>query len=153
MFNDECSKHGALVFYYGICWYRGENTDTTEKEESYHFKIPRFLFVLKTPIIIYRVSYGRNFDYMGFYENHILQSYSKHSTCMTCLTRKRNVLSTDNKHSEYACSKSAILRNQLSTETTCNFLKIRCVNYWVKVNYQFRCLWNVTSFNASFFLL
>ena len=89
----------------------------------------------------------------SFYENHILQSYPKHSTCMTCLTRKRNVLSTDNKHSEHACSKSAILRNQLSTETTCNFLKIRCVNYWVKVNYQFRCLWNVTSFNASFFLL
>lgn len=48
---------------------------------------------------------------------------------MTCLTRKRNVLSPDNKHSEYACSKSAILRNQLSTENTCNFLKIRFVNY------------------------
>lgn len=70
------------------------------------------------------MSYGISFDYIKFlYKPHSSQCYLKQLTCMTCLTRKRNVVSSDNKYSECACSKSAILRNQLSTETTCNFFQ------------------------------
>lgn len=103
---------------------RGANTGVTETEESYHCTFQGlFLWWKHKFLFISRMSYGRSFDHMKFYTNHILQSYLKQLTCRTCFTSKRNVISSDNTYSKYACSKSAILMNQLSRETTRNFLK------------------------------
>lgn len=95
--NNECGNHGASVLF-RLNWYRGENIDT-ETEESYCFKFPTFTFVLRTNLCSF-IEWVKE----GFHTNHILQSYLNQFTCLTCLTRKRNVISPDNKHSEYACS-------------------------------------------------
>lgn len=97
-------KPWSCSVLFRLNWYRGGNTDT-ETEESYCFKFPTFTFVLRTNLcsFIEWVKEGILTE-CSFHTNHILQSYLNQFTCVTCLTRKRNVISPDNKHSECACS-------------------------------------------------